>query len=63
MPPPMRRQGADGRGLYREPAIFPTDEIIAKSEASIYLGEGPIRLRDEAWTRIQAAAVAAWSEA
>jgi spermidine/putrescine transport system substrate-binding protein len=37
------------------PAIFPTDEIIAKSEASIYLGEGPIRLRDEAWTRIQAA--------
>jgi spermidine/putrescine transport system substrate-binding protein len=37
------------------PAIFPTDEIIAKSEASVYLGEGPIRLRDEAWTRIQAA--------
>jgi spermidine/putrescine transport system substrate-binding protein len=37
------------------PAIFPTDEVIAKSEASVYLGEGPIRLRDEAWTRIQAA--------
>jgi spermidine/putrescine transport system substrate-binding protein len=37
------------------PAIFPTDETIAKSEPSIYLGEGPIRLRDEAWTRIQAA--------
>jgi spermidine/putrescine transport system substrate-binding protein len=37
------------------PAIFPTDEIIGKSEPSIYLGEGPIRLRDEAWTRIQAA--------
>jgi spermidine/putrescine transport system substrate-binding protein len=36
-------------------AIFPTDEVIAKSEASVYLGEGPIRLRDEAWTRIQAA--------
>jgi spermidine/putrescine transport system substrate-binding protein len=37
------------------PAIFPTDETIAKSEPSIYLGEAAIRLRDEAWTRIQAA--------
>ena len=37
------------------PSIFPTDEIIAKSEPSIYLGEDAIRLRDEAWTRIQAA--------
>ena len=37
------------------PAIFPTDEIIAKSEPSIYLGEAAIRMRDEAWTRIQAA--------
>jgi spermidine/putrescine transport system substrate-binding protein len=36
-------------------AIFPTDDIIAKSEPSVYLGEEPIRLRDEAWTRIQAA--------
>jgi spermidine/putrescine transport system substrate-binding protein len=37
------------------PAIFPTAEIVARSEPSIYLGEGPIRMRDEAWTRIQAA--------
>jgi spermidine/putrescine transport system substrate-binding protein len=37
------------------PSIFPSDEIIAKCEPSIYLGEEAIRLRDEAWTRIQAA--------
>ena len=37
------------------PSIFPSDEIVAKSEPSIYLGEAAIRLRDEAWTRIQAA--------
>jgi spermidine/putrescine transport system substrate-binding protein len=36
-------------------AIFPTDEVIAKCEPSIYLGEAAVRLRDEAWTRIQAA--------
>jgi spermidine/putrescine transport system substrate-binding protein len=37
------------------PSIFPPDEVIAKCEPSIYLGEAAIRLRDEAWTRIQAA--------
>ena len=37
------------------PSIFPSAEIVAKSEAGIYLGEDAIRLRDEAWTRIQAA--------
>jgi spermidine/putrescine transport system substrate-binding protein len=36
-------------------AIFPTEEVIAKCEPSIYLGEAGVRLRDEAWTRIQAA--------
>jgi len=41
---------------YREnPAIFPTEETIAKCEPSLYLGEEAIKLRDEAWTRIQAA--------
>jgi spermidine/putrescine transport system substrate-binding protein len=36
-------------------AIFPPDEIIAKCEAGIYVGEAGTRLRDEAWTRITAA--------
>jgi spermidine/putrescine transport system substrate-binding protein len=36
-------------------AIFPSEETIAKCEPSLYLGEDAIKLRDEAWTRIQAA--------
>jgi spermidine/putrescine transport system substrate-binding protein len=39
----------------KNPAIFPTEEVIAKCEPSIYPGEEGVRLRDEAWTRIQAA--------
>ena len=39
----------------KNPAIFPSDSVIAKSEASIYLGEDRQRLIDETWTRIQAA--------
>jgi spermidine/putrescine transport system substrate-binding protein len=37
------------------PAIFPTDEIIAKSEPGLYLGEDRVRLINDAWTRILAA--------
>lgn len=37
------------------PAIFPTDETLAKCEPSVYVGEAATRLYDEAWTRIQAA--------
>jgi len=37
------------------PAIFPTDEALAKSEAAVYLGEDRQRMIDEAWTRINAA--------
>lgn len=37
------------------PAIFPTEETIAKCEPSLYLGEDAIKVRDEAWSRIQAA--------
>lgn len=37
------------------PAIFPPDEIIAKCEPGLYLGEEATKARDEAWTRIQAA--------
>jgi spermidine/putrescine transport system substrate-binding protein len=39
----------------QNPAIFPTDETLAKCEPSIYIGETATRLYDEAWTRIQAA--------
>ena len=40
---------------YRDnPAIFPSDEIIAKSEPGLYLGEDRVRLINDAWTRILA---------
>lgn len=37
------------------PAIFPPDEVIERSEPSVYLGPEHARLIDETWTRIQAA--------
>ncbi len=37
------------------PVIFPSAEIIAKCEPGLYLGEEATRVRDEIWTRIQAA--------
>jgi spermidine/putrescine transport system substrate-binding protein len=37
------------------PSIFPTEEIVAKCEPSLYLGEEATKVRDEIWTRIQAA--------
>ncbi len=41
---------------YRDnPAIFPSAEIIAKSEGALYLGEERVRLINDAWTRILAA--------
>lgn len=51
---------AAGRALtspeYRDnPAIFPPAEIVAKSEAGLYLGEDRVRLLNDAWTRILAA--------
>lgn len=36
-------------------AIFPPDEVIAKCEPGLYLGEEATKVRDEIWTRIQAA--------
>ena len=39
----------------KNPAIFPTEETLAKCEPSIFLGAEAIRLYDEAWTRINAA--------
>jgi spermidine/putrescine transport system substrate-binding protein len=43
-------------GAYKEnPAIFPSDDILAKCEYSAYLGEEALKVRDELWTAIQAA--------
>jgi spermidine/putrescine transport system substrate-binding protein len=37
------------------PAIFPPAEVIAKCEPGLYLGEEATKVRDELWTRVQAA--------
>ena len=37
------------------PAIFPSDEVIASCEPALYLGEEVQQLLDEAWTRVLAA--------
>ena len=37
------------------PVIFPPAEVLAKCEPGLYLGEEATKLRDETWTRIQAA--------
>jgi spermidine/putrescine transport system substrate-binding protein len=37
------------------PVIFPTAEVIAKCEPGLYLGEEATKMRDEIWTKIQAA--------
>ena len=39
----------------KNPAIFPSEETLAKCEASIYQGEEVTRMYNDAWTRIQAA--------
>jgi spermidine/putrescine transport system substrate-binding protein len=36
-------------------AIFPTAEVVAKCEPALYLGEEATKVRDEIWTRVQAA--------
>lgn len=38
----------------KNPAIFPSEETLAKCESAIYLGEDAQRLKDEAWTRVLA---------
>ncbi len=37
------------------PVIFPSEEVLAKCEPGFYLGEEATKVRDEIWTRIQAA--------
>jgi spermidine/putrescine transport system substrate-binding protein len=37
------------------PVIFPSPELLANCEPSLYIGEEAVKMRDEAWTRIQAA--------
>ncbi len=36
-------------------AIYPPSDVLAKCESTIYLGEEAAKVRDEIWTRIQAA--------
>lgn len=36
------------------PVIFPPEDVLAKCESALYLGEEAIKLRDEIWTRIRA---------
>ncbi len=43
-------------GAYKEnPAIFPPDDVLAKCEPGLYLGEDAERVRDEIFTAIKAA--------
>jgi len=37
------------------PTIYPPPEVLAKCESNLYLGEEAAKVRDEIWTRIQAA--------
>jgi spermidine/putrescine transport system substrate-binding protein len=37
------------------PVIFPPEDVLAKCEPGLYLGEEATKVRDEIWTRIQAA--------
>lgn len=39
----------------KNPIIYPPEEVIAKCEAQIYLGEDGQKLYEDSWTRIQAA--------
>jgi spermidine/putrescine transport system substrate-binding protein len=43
------------KSYIENPAIFPPPEVLAKCEAAAYLGEVATKVRDEIWTRIQAA--------
>ena len=36
-------------------SIFPSDEVVAKCQSAIYIGEDGQKLYEDAWTRIQAA--------
>ncbi len=37
------------------PAIFPPEEAVAKSETAVYPGQEAVQMIDEAWTRVKAA--------
>ena len=37
------------------PVIFPPEDVLAKCEPALYLGEEALKLRDQIWTRIRAA--------
>lgn len=43
-----------GDDYNKNASIFPPEEVLAKCESSLYLGEDVQRLYDDAWTRVQA---------
>jgi len=53
--PNMAARELLGEDYNNNPAIFPPDEVIARCEPPLYLGEDVQRLYDEAWTRVLAA--------
>jgi len=44
-----------GDDYNKNPIIFPPDEIVAKCQSQVYIGEDGQKLYEDAWTRIQAA--------
>ena len=44
-----------GSEYNENPAIFPSDETVAKCEFQLYLGEEHVKNINDAWTRVQAA--------
>jgi len=48
-------KGKLGEEYTANPAIFPTEETIAKCEFQLYLGEEHVKNINDAWTRVQAA--------
>jgi len=53
--PNKAARGLLGDDYNKNPAIFPTDETLARCEPSLYLGEEAERIREESLTRIFAA--------
>jgi spermidine/putrescine transport system substrate-binding protein len=47
-------RGKLGDDYKLNPAIFPPDEVIAKCESTLYLGEEVQRIIEDTWTRIKA---------
>ena len=53
--PNAAAQAKLGSEYNENPAIFPSDETVAKCEFQLYLGEEHVKNINDAWTRVQAA--------